>query len=119
MTFQSNLDVWQDEILQSNWVRPLRAIDIVRLAASGAFGDIPMRTTATGGVDGDAVATLARAWRQIICRKIDWAAMRLAMARRATLEALKLLDEVGGRHARIELRGCVLREAEVTANASA
>jgi hypothetical protein len=119
MTFHSNLDVWQEESLRSSCVRPLRAIDIIRLAASGAFGDISLPTGPAGAVEGGVAAMFAQAWRRIICRKIDWAAERCAKVWQATLKALKLLDQGEWRHARVEPRGCVSSEAEVNANASA
>ena len=119
MTFESTVDVWEAESLRpNNRVRQLAAAEIIRIAATGAFEVIGVTTPPSVWKFGCVVGAWTRAWRQMLSRKIDWAAVRFATVSRA-LEAWALLNDAVGRPAAVEPLRPHIGEAEVDTSASA
>ena len=119
MTFESTVDVWEAESLRtSNPVGRLRAAEIIRMAATGAFDVLRVAGAPSAWKFGCVMGAWTRAWRQTLSRKIDWAAVRFAMVSRA-LEAWALLNDAIGRPAAVEPLRPHVGEAEVATSASA
>ena len=89
MTFEPKNDLWGPEGLRRCNPPALCAAEVVELAARSGWTVLPVTEGLASLTSVCLTAQLTRSWREMLCRKLQWAAFRLDAALRCVyLQAL-------------------------------